>query len=281
MRSRFRNIPLTVLLTLSAALPFSAIADPQEDRQAFRDFYAKRFPGVPLDAHKDGTYALNADKRQQWLDIEDFPPYEIAVDDGEVLFETPFANGRTYADCFDNGGIAIKQRYPYFDTELGQVVTLEMAVNACREANGEAPLDYAGEELNAIVAYMAYTARGERFEIAIPDDPRALAAYEAGKRFYSTRRGQLNFACSACHVQIVGNQLRAETLSASLGHPTHFPVYRFKWQEVGGMHRRFQECNSQVRAEELPLQSEAYRNLEYFLSYISNGMELNGPATRK
>lgn len=269
------------IVLISLTLANVSSADPDEDRQAMRDFYSNRFPDVPLEAHKDGTYALNADKRTQWLDIEDFPPYEIAVDDGEELFDVPFANGATYGDCFENAGIAVKQNYPYFDNALGVVVTLEAAVNLCRENNSEQPLDYSSAELNAVVAYMAFTSRGERFDIKIPDDPRALAAYEDGKRFYSTRKGQLNFSCTSCHAQIVGNQLRAETLSASLGHPTHFPAYRFKWQEVGGLHRRFQECNSQVRAEPYELQSVTYRNLEYFLSYISNDMELNGPSTRK
>ena len=77
------------------------------------------------------------------------------------------------------------------------------------------------------------------------------------------------------------DRLRAERLSASLGHVTHWPVYRFEWQEVGSLHRRFKRCNAQVGAEPFPSQSEAYRNLEYFLSYMSNGLELNGPASRK
>jgi sulfur-oxidizing protein SoxA len=91
----------------------------------------------------------------------------------------------------------------------------------------------------------------------------------------------LNFACTSCHVQLAGNMLRAERLSASLGQITHWPVYRFQWQDVGSLHKRFAECNRQVRAEPFAAQSEAYRNLEYFLSYLSNGFELNGPATRK
>jgi sulfur-oxidizing protein SoxA len=117
--------------------------------------------------------------------------------------------------------------------------------------------------------------------VEIPDDPAALAAYEDGKRFYYTRRGQLNFACSNCHVNMAGSMLRAERLSASLGHTTHWPVYRLKWKEVGPLHKRFAECNSQVRAVPLEPQSESYRNLEYFLTYMSNGMALNGPASRK
>ena len=47
--------------------------------------------------------------------MEDFPPYEFAVDEGEALFATPFANGKSYADCFANGGDGIRQNYPYFD----------------------------------------------------------------------------------------------------------------------------------------------------------------------
>ena len=39
--------------------------------------------------------------------------------------------------------------------------------------------------------------------------------------------------------------------------------------------------NEQVRARPLEAQSEEFRNLEFFLSYMSNGLELNGPASRR
>ena len=92
-------------------------ADPEADRIAFTQYFQNRFPDVEVAAHKDGAYALNAATREQWLEMEDFPPYEIAVDDGESLFAIPFANGKGYADCFDSGGIGVKQNYPYFDVE--------------------------------------------------------------------------------------------------------------------------------------------------------------------
>jgi sulfur-oxidizing protein SoxA len=168
-----------------------------------------------------------------------------------------------------------------FDPQRGGVITLEQALNKCRVDNGETALDYMSEELIAVTAYIAYESRGEKIGIVVPDDPRALAAYESGKEFYYQRRGQLNFACSSCHIQMVGNMLRAERLSAALGQVTHWPAYRFKWEEVGSLHRRFMRCNAQVRAEPLAAQSEAYRNLEYFMTYMSNGMELNGPSSRK
>lgn len=257
-----------------------AYASPEEDRQAMRKYYETRFPEVAVEAHKDGVYAIDAGAREQWIEMEDFPPYEIAVDEGEELFSEPFANGKGYGTCFADEG-AVKQNYPYFDEKTSQVVTLEGAVNTCRVANGEPALAFDGGEIDKLTSYIAYASRGHLMNVAEPATPAALKAYESGKQFYTTRRGHLNFACSSCHVQIVGNMLRAEKLSASLGHPTHWPVYRFKWQDVGSLHARFAECNSQVGALPFDLQSEAYRNLEYFLSYISNGLELNGPATRK
>ena len=268
-------------LLISCLLPLGVAAGPEEDRAAFRAFYEKRFPDVPIDSHKDGAYALDEAKREQWLEMEEFPPYEIAVDDGAALYEQTFPNGGDYSSCLGENAPAVKQLYPRFDAESGQVVTLEQAINACRVAGGLDPLPYEGEEMAALSAYVAMESRDQPVSVVIPDDPAALAAYEAGKQFYYSRRGQLNFACSSCHLQSAGMMLRAERLSAAVGHTTHWPVYRGKWERVGSLHRRFQECNEQVRAEALPEQSEVYRNLEYFLTYMNNGMALNGPATRK
>ncbi len=259
-----------------------AVAGPEEDRLAMVKYYSDRFPDVPMQEFANGLYAFDQSAREQWIEMEDFPPYEIAIDDGQVLFETPFANGKSYADCFDNGGIGVKQDYPYFDADAGEVVTLELAINQCREANGEKALAYMIGELAEIAAYMAYTSRGNEFAIQVPlDSPGAVAAYSAGKQFFYTRRGQLNFACSSCHIQSAGLNLRADRLSTTLGQATHWPVYRSKWGEIGTIQKRFAECNSQVWAKPLEAQSVEYRNLEYFLSYISNGLELNGPASRR
>ena len=258
-----------------------AAAGPAEDRAAFQKYFEQRFPNVPAENFVNGVYALDKASYEQWLQIEEFAPYELAIEEGQTLFETPFANGKTYADCFPNGGIGVRQNYPYFDTERGEVVTLELAINECREKNGEAPLKYKKGPIAFISAYMAYTSRGEPIDVKIPDDPRAVAAYEAGKEFYYSKRGQLNFSCADCHVNNAGMQVRADKLSAALGHPSHFPVYRSKWGDMGTLHRRFDGCNKQVRAVPLPAQGVDYRNLEYFMTYMSNGLEFNGPGARK
>ncbi len=271
-----------VTVFLGAALVAGlAWATPEDDRQAFVEYFQNRFPDVAVADYINGVYAIDPGAYEQWVQIEEFAPYELAIAEGKELFETPFANGKTYADCFPNGGIGIRQNYPYFDTATGQVKTLELEINECREKNGEKPLGYKKGPIASISAYMAFTSRGQVLDVKIPDDPRAMAAYEHGKEFYYSKRGQLNFSCADCHVSNSGMMIRADRLSPALGHPTHFPVYRSKWNDMGTLHRRFDGCNKQVRAVPLKAQGEEYRDLEYFVTYMSNGLVINGPGARK
>ena len=254
--------------------------DPAADAEAFRDYFVKKFPKVKLEDFANGPYSMNADMRRQWEEKEQFPPYEFALEAGKEMFATPFRNGKTYADCFPNGGIGIRQNYPYFDEKEGKVVTLELALNRCREANGEAPYSYVKDEMASLTAYMAFTSRGKPMDIKVPNDPRALAAYEDGKRYFYTRRGQLNFSCASCHVQSPGERIRAETLAPALGIMNALPIYRSEWSGMGTTSRRLVTCNSQTRAVPLDPQSDEYRDLEYFLSYMSNGLPISGPGAR-
>ena len=255
--------------------------DPAADAKAFRDYFVRKFPQVKLEDFANGPYSMNADMRRQWEEKEQFPPYEFALESGKEMFATPFRNGKTYADCFPNGGIGIRQNYPYFDEKEGKVVTLELALNRCRETNGEAPYSYVKDEMASLTAYMAFTSRGKPMDIKVPpNDPRALAAYEDGKRYFYTRRGQLNFSCASCHVQSPGERIRAEILAPALGIMNALPIYRSEWSGMGTTSRRLLTCNSQTRAVPLDPQSDEYRDLEYFLSYMSNGLPISGPGAR-
>ena len=256
-------------------------ATPEKDREVYTDFFKTRFPDVKMEEYANGAYAYDKAGRENWEAIEEFPPYEIAIEDGQTMWETPFANGKTYKDCFPKGP-AIVHHYPRWDKKQGKVLTLPLVLNQCREANGEKPLKYKKGSINNILSYIAFESRGQKINVEIPkDDPGAMAAYEDGKKFYYTRRGQLNFSCATCHVQNAGMKIRSEILSPGLGQTTHFPVYRSKWGTVGTLHRRFTGCNKQVRAKPFKAQGEEYRNLEYFMTYMNNGFELNGPGARK
>jgi len=281
VRLLFPSALTALALTLLAQLSFAADApDPVADAKAFQKYFTTKFPKLKPDDFVNGPYSMNEDMHRQWEEKEQFPPYEFALEAGKEMFATPFKTGKTYADCFANGGIGIRQNYPYFDEKEGKVVTLELALNRCREANGETPYSYVKDEMASLTAYMAFTSRGKPMDIKIPNDPRALAAYESGKRYFYTRRGQLNFSCASCHVQSPGERIRAEILAPALGIMNALPIYRSEWSGMGTTSRRLITCNSQTRAVPLEPQSDEYRDLEYYLSYMSNGLPISGPGAR-
>ncbi len=276
-----RKVLIGVAMVVGAAQPLLAASnEPEADRKAFVKHFTEQFPKVPLKDFVNGPYSMDADLRKQWEAKEEFPPYEFSVDKGKAMFAKPFKNGKTYGDCFENKGIGIRQNYPKFDAKSGKVITLEVALNECREANGEKPYDYKKGDMAALTAYMAFTSRGKPMSIKIPNDPRALAAYENGKEYFYTRRGQFNFSCASCHVQMAGKHLRTEVLAPALGIMNALPIYRSNWGGMGTTSRRITSCNSQVRATPLKPNDVLYRDVEYFLSYMANGLPISGPGAR-
>ncbi len=270
---------IVVLVCSFFVQPLSA--GPEDDVRLYQDYFKKRFPSIDFQEFANGVYALSTQMRENWEAIEDFPPYEPFIERGESMWNTEFANGKSYADCFPNGP-ASNHLYPQWSKEQGKVITLALAINQCREVNGEKPLKYKKGPINDILSYMAFESRGQVTNVVIPaDDPRALEAYEKGKEFYFTRRGQLNFSCDHCHFGSAGMNLRSDVLSTAVGQTTGWPVYRSRWGAAGTLHLRYAGCNKQVRAKPFAAQGEEYRNLEYFHTHMSNGFVLNGPSSRK
>ncbi len=272
-----------------SAVPILAQASPAGDLKEFRAYFFKKFPGVALQEFSNGVYAIDKDRRQEWEAMEEFPPYEPALDIGKELFEKPFKNGKTYSSCFKNGGIGIRQNYPYFNKRTGKVKTLAAEINQCRVKNGQKKLKWKKGKLAAIIAYMSYTSRGKKINVIVPNDSRAIAIYNRGKTSFYAKRGQLNFSCADCHVYNSGMMARSNLLSPALGHLSHFPVYRKKWEfkgkgalgGLGTIHRRYGGCNKQVRAKPFKAQSAEYTSLEYFHTYMSNGIKINAPGVRQ
>lgn len=272
---------LTALL--GTALLFGAVAanaSPEQDRKALLDHYKNKFPNIKFDDYVNGALNFNPDALSQYESIMEFPPYDSQMDKAKKLWETPFKNGKKYADCFPDGGKNMAGHYPYFDEGLGKVVTFEMAINACRKANGADEYDYKKDkDLGLVTAYGRSLSDGMKMSIKV-EGPKALAAYEKGKEFFHHRRGQLNFACSTCHVQQVGNILRTEYLSPALGHAVHWPEFR-AGEKITTLQQRYSQCIKNVRAQPLKEGGEEYNNLEYFHSYISNGLPMQTPVFRK
>ncbi len=101
-------------------------ASPEADQIAFRNYFYDKFPEIEARDFVNGVYAIDQKRREQWLEIEEFSPYEIAIDEGEHLFNTTvFSDGSSYNDCFKDGRHA-KKNYPYFDNDRNEVITLEL-----------------------------------------------------------------------------------------------------------------------------------------------------------
>lgn len=268
---------LALGVSIVATSPAAFAIDPEKDRQQLVDFFKAKSPNIAFEDYKDGGYIYNADKRAQWEAVEEFPPYLDSVDAGEALYQQDQA---VYEKCFGDDPSNVRAHYPYFDEKTQEVVTLEWAINLCREAAGLKPFKYKKGDIAKLSAFFAYQARGQKINVKIESEG-AKKAYEAGREFYLKPRGQFALSCAKCHTYNSGRYARADLLSPNLGHTTHFPVFRAKWQELGTLHRRYAGCQQNMRAVAYKPQSEMFRNLEFFQAYTSNDLEINGPGYRQ
>jgi len=277
-----RTFGLTLLAgSMVIGCAFGAPADePNEDRAALAAFFKDRFPDAPLDDYVYGALIANPGGREQYELIMEFPPFIGDIDVGKRIWDTPFRNGKRFADCFPSGGRGALAGYPYFDDKLGKVVTFENAINACLRANGETEYPYGERQpMGVLTAYARSLSDGSRMQVKV-ETPAALAHYEAGRELFFRRIGQLNASCAGCHVYNAGNIMRMEIISPVLGHATHWPIFR-AGEELMTLQGRFKRCMEQMRAQPFGYNSDEWNDLEYYVSYLSNGLPLKAAVFRK
>lgn len=227
-----------------------------------------------------GTYAYSKDAKFQYESIKEMPPYEDAIEEGEELYTKKFANGNSLATCFPDPEIS--GNYPYYDDEKKDIVSLTSAVNDCLRENGEKPWNTKKGDMASFQAFLAYstTEAGKKFDIKIQNEA-ARQAYNNGKEYYYSQRGYLKMSCATCHIVGAGQRVRNEKLSPLTGQITQFPVHRLKWGELGTLERRVSGCV--VDQGQVPPKDEStqMKELLYFVAYMSNGMDIDGPDIRK
>lgn len=284
----------TLFLSVAAssiATTVNAATDPEADRQAMIKYMmdmhgSSTIDGKPVQITDFGAGALmfSDDAYQQWKDVEEFPPYLDHIDEGQALWETPFANGKTYNSCkgLDGDITKVRASYPYFDDARNEVINLDQVLNECRIANNEKPYAYAGKDkpMTKILAYLSNESRGNIIDVKI-DSPGALEAYKLGEMVFHTRRGQLNQSCAGCHVSSAGRKIRSEILSPMIGHATHFPVFRASAGDLVSLQQRYVGCMNSVRAFPFEPNGKEFKALEFYESFMSNGLEMDGPTFRK
>lgn len=274
-----KRILTFMLAGLFLVTGFAAFAGPAEDRTALLKHYRELFPEIKFDDYIYGALAMNPDAKAQYDSIMEFPPFSVDMEAGQKLWETPFKNGKTFASCFPNNGKGAAGIYPYFDDKAGRVVTFENAINACLKRNDEPEMKYGSNEMGLLTAHAKSLSNGTKVDIKVEGEG-ALAAYEKGKRYYYERRGKLNFACSICHIDNPGKFTRSEQLSMLPGHASHFPVFR-EGTTLVTLQGRYRQCAKNTQMPILEFNSDEYNNLEYFMTYMSNGLKMQTPVFRK
>lgn len=281
MKQQFITKLLAGVAGLGIALgAVSAYASPEKDRQELIHYFTTKYPNIKVEDYVYGALAFDEDSKAQYDAIMEFPPFESDIDKGRKMWETPFKNGKTYASCLPNGGKNIAGNYPMFDEAKGKVVTLQDAINDCRVANGEEAYKLNDmKTMGTLTAYMRTLSDGMLMNVKVAG-PKALAAYEDGKKAFFSRKGQLNFACASCHVQNAGNRLRSEVISPSIGQAVHWPVFR-GGDTLVTLQQRYEGCYKMIRAVPAAQGSTAMNNLEYYHSAISNGLPMKASVFRK
>ena len=277
-----------IALTLSTLTfsSFNAVAeqDPrvQKEIDSYQGHFKAAYPALSTDLNlfANGNRVFNKDKQFQYEAqmIDNFePPFTQKLAEGEKLWGTPFKNGKTFSSCYTMKEEDIKPSFPRWNNTTKQVDTLEATLNECRAANGEKPWKYGKGKIAYVSAYLGTLSEGKITNVVVPKgNEDAYKAWENGRENYFAKRGQLGLACADCHVHSAGKFIRGDVLSSGLS-TRHFPVWRGKWAKnndgYGTLQRRFAGCYKQVRAKPQKLQSEDYRNLEYFLASMGNGLE--------
>ena len=219
----------------------------------------------------------------QALERDDFAnPASLWLTRGEALWnEARGSAAKSCASCHGDAATSMRgvaSRYPKHDAALGRVVNLEERINACAADHQGAPrFAWESPELLSLTAFVARQSRGVPIQVSI-DGP-AHATWEAGRRTYFTRIGQLNLACTHCHDASWGKTLLAE--SVSQGHPNGWPAYRLEWQSLGSLERRLRACFFGVRAEMPAYGDRDMIALELYLAWRAQGLASTVPGVRR
>ena len=54
-----------------------------------------------------------------------------------------------------------------------------------------------------------------------------------------------------------------------------------RWESIASVHRRFQFCNNQARAEPLEIGHDDYNALQLYIAWRGNGLPLESPSVRR
>ncbi|MDQ2095342.1 sulfur oxidation c-type cytochrome SoxA [Rhodalgimonas zhirmunskyi] len=277
---------MSLISAVALALPTFGAADPVDDQLVINEdieIVTKTTAAPHLEGHLDevmsGWLFRSDSTRDMERDDFDNPGMIFAEQGAEIWNTADGTEGKSCADCHgapeDMAGV--RAVYPKWNEAAGEVRTLQMQINDCRENRmGAKAWGYDKGGSMPMEALLASVSRGLPVNVEI-DGP-AKETWEKGKEIYYTRYGQLELSCANCHEENYGNMIRADHLSQ--GQINGFPTYRLKNTKLNGSHSRFKGCIRDTRAETFNPGSPEFVALELYVASRGNGLSVEGPSVR-
>lgn len=239
------------------------------------------FAAGPAMAQDEGvTSSISEEDRA--LYAEGINPADLDVEAGQEFFNTVRGGkGKSCASC--HGGASPQKSldgaaaaFPKWSDRAGRVLSLEDQINMClKGAMGAEPLKYKSGSMNGISLYVRSLSYGQK--VNVETGGKAKATYELGRKVYSTRRGQRNFACQTCHEELAGSTIRMQPLGRIDGAAAHWPAYRMKKGKTTLLERRFQQCMKNARMKYFPIGDYRMVALELYVTSLANGYPIETP----
>ena len=205
-----------------------------------------------------------------------------ALDKAAVLWKTRGPTGFACGTCHNDPKTAFKAwaaSMPKWEPRLNKVLGVEEFITRHAKATTGASYLMETEQNRDLSIYLHNLANGTPINVDT-SSPEAKAAIARGTELANRKIGELNFACTDCHGKVANHWIRGQWLGAPKGQYDHFPTWRTSLQTVWDIRQRFQWCQVNIRADELPPDAKEYGDLELYLASLNNGLKLSVPGIR-
>ncbi len=205
-----------------------------------------------------------------------------ALDKAAVLWKTRGADGFSCNTCHSDPKSAFKTwaaSMPKWEPRLNKVLGVEEFITRHARATTGLTWLMETEENRDLSVYLHNLANSEPIAVDTTS-AESKAAIERGKALANRKLGELNFACTDCHGKSANRWIRGQWLGEPKGQYDHFPTWRTSLLAIWDIRQRFQWCQVNIRADELPPDAKEYGDLEIYLASLNAGLKLSVPGIR-
>lgn len=220
------------------------------------------------------------EKRENLDSIEN--PGMWAVDKAQELWKQKASSGFSCNTCHSDPKETFKTwaaGMPKWEPRLNKVLGVEEFVTRHAKATTGDTWLMETDNNRAMSVYLHFLANGEPIKVDTTSAD-SKAAIERGKALSARKVGELNFACTDCHGKSANRWIRGQWLGEPKGQADHFPTWRTSLQTIWDIRQRFQWCQVNIRADELPPDAKEYGDLELYLMTQNQGLKLSVPGIR-